>query len=182
MHPEFLHFFNQCAADLRAYIGSVVRDVHAREDVFQDVSRTLWQSFDQYDPERSFGAWARGVAIRKMLEARRKNARFPLIFPPETVEAILEAFDADEENQRLQEAALALCLETLPEKSRQILNFRYQSGLKCERIAQQLGMNLKAVHQVLCRLRQGLEQCIQQRLANDDFEPRPASTLTNQVP
>ena len=68
MHPEFLHFFNQCAADLRAYIGSVVRDVHAREDVFQDVSRTLWQSFDQYDPERSFGAWARGVATRKMLE------------------------------------------------------------------------------------------------------------------
>lgn len=86
MHPEFLHFFNQCAADLRAYIGSVVRDVHAREDVFQDVSRTLWQSFDQYDPERSFGAWARGVATRKMLEARRKNVRFPLIYNTSTFE------------------------------------------------------------------------------------------------
>jgi RNA polymerase sigma-70 factor (ECF subfamily) len=182
MQPEFLHFFNQCEPDLRAYIGSVVRDVHAQEDVFQDVSRTLWQSFDQYDPERSFGAWARGVATRKMLEARRKNARFPLIFPQETLEAILDAFDADEENQRLQESALQLCLEALPEKSRQILNARYQTGLKCDRIAKQLGMNLKAVHQVLCRLRKGLEECIQHRLANDDFEPRPAPVLTNQVP
>ncbi|RYD34105.1 MAG: hypothetical protein EOP86_11750, partial [Verrucomicrobiaceae bacterium] len=92
-HDDFLHFFRQTEPDLRAFIGSVLRDPHAREDVFQEVSRTLWQKFDEFDLSRSFRAWARGIAGRKMLEARRRNARFPLLFPPETVEVILGAFD-----------------------------------------------------------------------------------------
>ena len=69
---DFLHFFRRAETDLRAFIGSVIRDPHAREDIFQEVSRTLWERFDDYDLERPFGAWARGIASRKMLEARRR--------------------------------------------------------------------------------------------------------------
>ena len=175
MHPEFLFFFHQCETDLRAYIGAVVRDPHAREDIFQEVCRTLWEKFDQFEMGQSFGAWARGIATNKMLEARRKSARFPLLFPPEALEAIQEAFDSEEEISPDQETALKLCLDALPEKSRQILTWRYESRYKCDRIAEQLGMKVKAVHQVLCRLRQSLEQCIQRRLADDDFTPAPAA-------
>jgi RNA polymerase sigma-70 factor (ECF subfamily) len=180
MHPEFLFFFNQCESDLRAYIGALVRDPHAREDIFQEVCRTLWEKFDNFEMGQSFGAWARGIATNKMLEARRKSARFPLLFAPEAVEAIQEAFDSEEEISADQELALKLCLESLPEKSRQILTWRYESRLKCDRIANQLGMKTKAIHQVLCRLRQALEQCIQRRLDSDDLEPSTAAETVTQ--
>jgi RNA polymerase sigma-70 factor (ECF subfamily) len=162
---DFLHLFDRCERDLRAYIGAVIRDLHAREDVFQEVSVVLWKSFEDYDPARSFGAWARGIATNKMLEARRRNARFPLLFPQETLEAILEAFEAEEPPAAEEEVALAACLRELPERSREILRWRYEAGQPCARIARQLGSTLKAVHQTLCRLRQALARCIEKRLA-----------------
>jgi RNA polymerase sigma-70 factor (ECF subfamily) len=171
--PDFLHFFRKAETDLRAFIGSVIRDSHAREDIFQEVSRTLWQKFDDYDLSRSFGAWARGIASRKILEARRRSARFPLLFPPETVEAIAEAFDESDEPAAAREAALKLCLDALPPRSRQILTARYDQRQPCEQIAQATGMNLKAIHQTLSRLRRGLHRCITARLENEDFLPVP---------
>ena len=169
--PDFLHFFRRAETDLRAFIGSVIRDPHAREDIFQEVSRTLWERFDDYDLGRSFGAWARGIASRKILEARRRSARFPLLFPPETVEAIAQAFDETDEPAAAREAALKLCVDALPPRSRQILTSRYDERQPCERIAQATGMNPKAVHQTLSRLRRALHRCITHRLEREDFSP-----------
>ena len=177
--PDFLHFFRKAETDLRAFIGSVIRDSHAREDIFQEVSRTLWQKFDDYDLSRSFGAWARGIASRKILEARRRSARFPLLFPPETVEAIAEAFDQSDESAAAREAALKLCLDALPLRSRQILTSRYDQRLPCEQIARATGSNLKAIHQTLSRLRRALHRCITQRLENEDFSPAPQAAAAD---
>lgn len=172
MHPEFLYFFQLCQSDLRAYIGSVCRDAHAREDIFQEVSRTLWEKFPEYEMEQSFGAWARGIATHKLQQAKRKDARFPLVFEPATLDAIAAAFDEaelDSPYAEAQEMALSQCLEALPAPARQLLTWRYEERLKCERIGQQLGQNTKAVHQMLCRLRQRLAQCIQGRLATEEI-------------
>lgn len=177
-HSEFLHRFHQCEQDLRAFIGAMVRDVHAREDLFQDVSRTLWEKFDDYNLDYAFGAWARGIAARKMMEARRRDARFPLVFPPETVAAILEAFDESDENTALHETALRLCLDELPPRSREILTLRYDRRLPCARIASQTGCSLKAIHQILCRLRQVLHACIGRRIARDELELPEIETET----
>ena len=141
----------------------------------QEVSRTLWEKFDDYDLERPFGAWARGIAMRKILEARRRSARFPLLFPPETVEAIVKAFDENDEPAAAREAALKLCVDALPLRSRQILTFRYEEHQSCERIAMGIGMNLKAVHKTLSRLRRALHRCITSRLAREEFSLVPAA-------
>jgi len=170
-HSEFLRRFRQCEHDLRAFIGAMVRDVHAQEDLFQEVSRTLWERFEDYDLDLSFGAWARGIAAKKMLEARRRRARWPLVFPPEIIAAVLEAFDAADEGVPQHEAALRLCLEELPERSRTILALRYERRLPCERIAQETGSSLKAIHQTLSRLRRMLHACIERRIARDELEP-----------
>jgi DNA-directed RNA polymerase specialized sigma24 family protein len=87
------------------------------------------------------------VASRKILEARRCDSRFSLVFLPEAVEAIQQAFDAEEaESQALREQALALCGQSLPAKSRELLRWRYDEGLQCGRIAQRLNTTAAAVH------------------------------------
>ena len=179
-HSDFLHLFQPSATDLRAFIGALIRDPHTREDVFQEVCRTLWEKFDSYDLDRPFGAWARGIATRKILESRRKSARFPLLFPPETVASVAEAFDQSCEETDFHEAALRRCLEELPPKSRGILTARYDEGRRCGVIARDSGMTLKAIHQTLCRLRRALRACIAGRVAREDFEPAPipAGTTT----
>lgn len=164
-HDEFLKLFLMHQADLKAFIGSLVLDPHAREDVFQEVALTLWKQFDNYDPRRSFGAWARGIAAKKVLQQRDLKVRLPVVFAPETIQAVLDAFDRSEEEASLRAEALRECVKRLPEKSRHLLVLRYEENLRNDEIARRVNSTLDAVYQALSRIRGRLEECIRQRLA-----------------
>jgi RNA polymerase sigma-70 factor (ECF subfamily) len=164
-HDDFLPLFLAHQGDLRAFIGALIRDAQTREDIFQNVAMTLWESFDRYDRERSFGAWARGIAARKVLHEHRNNARFPLIFPPEAIQTILDAYDRTEVPEAPRRVALRECMERLPERTREILTLRYDQELSGDSIAVRLGSTVDAIHQTLSRSRAALAECIRRRLA-----------------
>jgi RNA polymerase sigma-70 factor (ECF subfamily) len=162
---DFMQHFLRHEADLKAFIGSLVPDAHLRADVFQEVALTLWQQIDAYDPSRSFGAWARGIAANKVLQMRQRSARFPIAFAPETIQAVLDACDRTENDTGDRAEALRQCVRLLPEKSRQLLALRYEDNLPCEEIARRLAGSIEAIYQSLSRLRGRLEECIRRRLA-----------------
>lgn len=57
--------------------------------------------------------------------------------------------------------ALKGCLEKLPARSRQLLDWYYAAPLNSAEIADRLGMKAVAVRQALCRLREQLRRCIE---------------------
>ena len=164
-HEQFLRLFLQHQSDVRAFIGSLVRDPHAREDVFQEVALICWRSFDRYEKARSFGAWARGIAANKMLQLWDRRGRQPVAFPPKTVEAILAAFDRTEQDASPRLDALRRCIDGLPDKSRQLLSYRYEHSLKPDRIAALLNRTRDAVYKALARIRMRLQDCVRRRMA-----------------
>lgn len=161
---EFLPLFLASQGDLRAFIGALVRDPAVREDIFQNVALTLWESFDRFDRTRSFGAWARGIAARKVIHEHRRNARFPLVFSPEAVQAVLDAYDRSEATASPRRIALEECLRPLPAGTRTVLALRYEDGLSGESIAVRTGSTADAVYQLLSRTRAALAECIRRRL------------------
>ena len=172
-HDSFLALFLAHQGDLRAFIGALVRDAQVREDIFQNVSLTLWESFERYDPARSFGAWARGVAARKILHEHRSNARFPLVFPPEAIQTILDAYDRTEAPEAPRRVALRECVERLPGRTREILRLRYEENMSGESIAARTGSTVDAIHQTLSRTRTSLADCIRRRLT---LQPVPRTS------
>jgi len=165
---DFMVHFTKHQGDLRAVIGSMVFDRHAREDILQEVALVLWKKFDEYDGIHSFGAWARGIAVRKVLQSFDRTRRTPFPMDPETIEAVLTAYDeteteADEPTER--QEALRHCLEHLPEKSRQLLDLRYEQELKLHEVAGRTGSTLDAVHKALSRIRTRLHDCVQKELS-----------------
>src|SRR3979409_340936 len=108
---EVLKLFLKHEADVKAFIGSLLLDGHLRDDAFQEVALTLWRQMDAYDWQRPFGAWARGIAARKILQLRDQNARFPVAFSPETIQAILDAFERTAEAASEKMNALRECLK-----------------------------------------------------------------------
>ena len=167
-HEDFLKRFLRHQGDLRAFLGSVVRDRAAAEDLFQEVSLVLWQSFGAYDPARPFGAWARGIALKKVLQGREKSRRIPLAFSPQAIQAVLDAYD------RTEAAApditgLRDCIAKLPPRSQSLLALRYERSLKLGEIAREVGSTLDAVHKLLSRIRENLQDCLQRRIQE---EPR----------
>lgn len=147
----------------------MVRDRNAVDDVFQDVALVLWKKFDEFDPTRPFGAWARGIAVRQALQYFDRHRRAPVPFSPETIEALLRAYDQeaveDPEQAAAREAALRHCIAALPEKSRRLLELRYEARLKLHEVAERLSTTLDAAHKALSRLRSALRRCVEKELA-----------------
>ncbi len=170
-HAEFLKRFLACEFDLRALIGSVCRDPHVREDVFQELTLVLWQEFSRYDSSRPFGAWARGVATRKLWHQWRAAKRFPLPCSPAAWEAITDAFDRSETSDVERRVALEECLDELPEKSRRALQLRYEQEWSVGEVARDFGVSVAAMYQTLSRVRQQLQRCAQQRLQAEQAVP-----------
>lgn len=164
-HERYLKLLLRSEPDLRAFICSVVIDTHEREDVFQETALTLWRRFEDYNPQLSFGSWARGIATKLILNRRAKSARHPAPLSLEAIEALREAFDRTEDSAADRHAALRECLEKLPPHSREMLSWRYEKHLKGAEIAQRTGSSLDAVHKALSRLRAALEKCVELKLS-----------------
>src|SRR5258708_34106656 len=86
-HVEFMTLFLRHQAEVKAFIGSLVRDRHGRDDLLQEVALILWEKFPLYDPARSFGAWARGIAAKQVMQRWEKTRRLPMPFAPQTIQA-----------------------------------------------------------------------------------------------
>jgi RNA polymerase sigma-70 factor, ECF subfamily len=164
-HSDFLKRFLKHESDLKAFIGSLVRDPHARDDLFQDVALVLWEKYESYDPARSFGAWARGIAGKRIMQRWERQGRTPLPFSPRAIEAVADAYERTASNASDRAGALELCLEHLPRRSRHLLALRYEDSLTLNEIAVRLGGTLDAVHKALSRIRDRLQKCVEKRLA-----------------
>jgi RNA polymerase sigma-70 factor, ECF subfamily len=162
---EFLKLLFGCELDIRAFIGSVVRSPHDRDDLYQEVALTLWKEFARYDRARPFGAWARGIAANKLMQRFDKTKRAPVVLSPEAIQAVANAFDRSDALASNKALALEKCLDQLPEKSRHLLALRYEQSLKVEEIAEQLQATLDAVYQTLSRLRMRLQECVNRRIS-----------------
>jgi RNA polymerase sigma-70 factor, ECF subfamily len=163
---RFLSCFLKCQDDIRAFLGSIVRDRHACDDLFQEVALTLWKKFDEYDSERPFGGWARGIAAKKVLQLFDKSKNLPVLLSPEAIEAILDAYNKTEPESGMG-AVLETCLKALPERSQNLISLRYEKTLKLGEIAQRMQSSLDAVHKALSRIRLALRKCVEQQLAVD---------------
>ena len=124
-----------------------------------------WEKFSQFETDRSFGAWIRGIAARKIMQHRDKLGRLPIPFSPEAVEAVRDAFDRAEQSGSARAEALENCVGRLPERSSHLLKMRYEESHSMAHIAEQVGRTSQAVQRALSRIRAILLDCIERRLA-----------------
>ena len=88
---EFAELLTHHQGQLLGYIYSLVRNLDDADDLFQQTSLVLWDKFDQYDPSRTFAAWACGVARYEVLNFLRARSRDRLYFSDELSLALIEA-------------------------------------------------------------------------------------------
>lgn len=150
-----------------AFLTSVVRDFRDRDDVLQDVAVAVVESFDHWDSERPFVAWAMGIARNQvgLYLRRRRRDRKVLEFNAETVDSLAVAFSAVGERGEPRLDFLQECLKTLEGRARAMCELRYQQDLKPAAIAEAIGMTANAVAKSLQRIREHLRDCINHKAA-----------------
>lgn len=165
---EFTRLWTACLPKIAAFVGSMVHEVSDRDDVLQDCAVAAMTSFERYDSERPFAAWATGVARNQIRLYFRRKSKDPHIFDDDALDSLVDAFARIKPEENLKLARLESCVEKLDEKARKLCEYRYARELKPAAIAAELGMTPNTVAKALQRIRDQLRVCIER-------SPDPAS-------
>ncbi len=161
-HKEFLYRL------VRRYIGNS-DDAY---DLLQETFIAAWENLHRYDPQRSFIAWARTIALNKCRDfSRRRRFRrwikqLVAVEPPsepvspETAADLAEAeFEKNDRLRRLDEA-----IAVLPALYKEPLLLTIISGLSQQATAAALKTTPKAIEMRLRRARQQLSSLLDSSL------------------
>jgi len=149
-----------------AFLTATIYDFHRAEDLLQEVAVAVASQYHEYDRNRSFLAWAMGIARNRTLLYFREQARDRQHFSDATVQLLSDAAArVAEDSNASQRDALRHCLTKTVGRRRRILDLRYSGGLSIAEIATQLDTTSNAVKIALHRVRLSLEQCIRRRVA-----------------
>lgn len=159
--------FLECRPLIQAHIRALVRDAALAEDVFQEV----WLRFERVtrhgERVKNVPAWCRASARLVALESWRKQRREQPMVDAALAALVEQAYQEQDERADFwstHSAALTLCLEALPTRSRDLITRRYRQQQPLADIAAQLGQSLGSVKTALCRLRLVLAECVRKRL------------------
>lgn len=164
-YEEFLAHFARDRDRLFAYVYSLLPHQADAEDVFQRCSMLLWSKFDQFEQDRDFLAWARGVAFYEVRNFLRTAHRDRLQF-----DEVLIGQLADQRAQSLAQhddrlAALRGCLENLKSAEHELIRQVYHGGNAIKDLAQQSGRAAQTLYNQLSQARRKLLGCVESKLA-----------------
>lgn len=165
-HRRFLRHFVAGERVLTGYLLAATGDPHEAEDLLQEVSVALWESFDRFDGKRSFVAWALGIARHKVLDWRGRRGRKEAVLAQDVLESLVRTALDESEDLAERRSVLHRCVQALPAHLRELVGLRYRDGLRLETLASQLGRNLGAIQMALVRIRRVLRECVERKLAH----------------
>lgn len=172
---QYIDYVRANHAGLRAFIRSLGVDALWVDDIAQEAFIVAYQRMEEFDADRDFGAWVRGIARNLVINERRKTARRKRILSDNLTDVLVSSSSADEDvdtgvdlgmgdRARAKMAALRECLQKMPEKSQAMIKARYEENASAPDIAEQLDMKSAAVRKSLERIRTALRKCMEERL------------------
>jgi RNA polymerase sigma-70 factor (ECF subfamily) len=163
---ELAEYLRQDHTRLYGYIHALVRDLNDADDVFQQTTLILWKKFAEFDRQRSFFAWACGIARLEVANFLRSRRRQRLYFSDDLNLLLIEpqaALTNDELESRRD--ALPKCIEKLRERDRELLAECYGGPSEIHVAAGRRGRSTQSVYNSLRRIRRALFECIARTLA-----------------
>ena len=133
----FEALYRTCRDDVLAYVGSLLRDPSAAEDVTSQAFERAYRRRRTYSPRRGTQrAWLFGIARNAALdELRRRQRAAPL---PEEPAA---AANTAEEETRVERLTLRDALAELPARERDLVALKFLGGLSNAELARVLGVS-----------------------------------------
>ncbi|MDB4459042.1 sigma-70 family RNA polymerase sigma factor [bacterium] len=145
---------------VRAFVFASISSFADAEDVVQKVALNIARRFNEYDEKRSFQAWALWLAKSRVIDHYRVQGREKLVFSEPLLDQLAQSLVTRQKHQSDRAAAMEQCIEKLPDKSRKLLELRYEDGASAEEMAESLNSSAGSVRVMLHRIRNILEECI----------------------
>ena len=154
---------------LLAFIRCYVRDPGTVDDVFQETLLVAWQRLPDFDRQRPFAPWLRGIAFNVIRGQRRRGQREQVAWDEESfLRAVDDRFvqlheqAGDTFDEKL--ACLRECLADLPEEFRHPIELHYRESCQLKEVSEKLEISLELAKKRVQRGRKRLLDCILAKL------------------
>lgn len=153
---------------LEGFVLALVSNWAVAEDICQETKLRLWEQFGQFDRNQDFGAWARTIAYYQVLSYRKSHKRSrEQLFSEEFLNSVAQEESSCQEEITVRQRFLALCLEKLSEKSRDLLKLVYAGDDTIRQIARKLGRSEAATYTAVQDARLRLHKCLDKELRKE---------------
>jgi RNA polymerase sigma-70 factor, ECF subfamily len=151
---------------LKTYLRAIIFNPGLVEDALSEVKLTLLQTWEQYDPDRPFGPWARGVARRVAYNQSREEFRQGVTLDEAALEELACQMDREGDESHLDglKEALRACLTQLPAGQERLIRMKYFDDQSYEEISGVIGKTVRTLYVVFNRVHQTLQLCVRKEV------------------
>ncbi|MEO0415535.1 MAG: sigma-70 family RNA polymerase sigma factor [Verrucomicrobiota bacterium] len=163
----FIRLLSEHERNLSIYVTGMVGSIHDAQDILQEGKLVMWRHFDSFELGTNFLAWARKVLFYQVIAWRRKAKKRPLLgLDEETVELLDKTMENSMRERRWQDRdrLLTKCVESLPQKHRELIEARYRDKESIERLSHSFDKTEGAVYRLLSRVRRSLYDCVEAKM------------------
>lgn len=155
-----------------AYVRSMVKRPEDVEDIVQQVAVAILADDTPRPEDRHFNAWVLGIARNRVLKFWRDEKRHRVVmFNTETVDRVAAFYLDNLPRNSVVTEALEHCMTRLTQRARHLLELRYVRDLKPRDISERLGLSSRGISVTLCRIRESLRTCMNERLQRAESKP-----------
>jgi RNA polymerase sigma factor (sigma-70 family) len=170
---RLMRAFMRHQSEFLGYSIAILRSVELAEEALQDAAVAVMEHPDPASVVDA-RAWVKEVVRRQALRHRELQQRQRGAgLASELAEALGQALidDAmDDDHSRTRAAALRACVQSLPERSRRLIELRYGAAADFAAIAGELRTTAAGVQRAMSRLRRLLYECVRGRVADEVAE------------
>jgi len=165
---NFFQLYLQNQRRLYAYILMLVPYSSDADDILQQTSTIMWEKFDTYRPEASFGAWSVAIAKYVIFDHYKKKRRSHVIFKDEMLEIFAETAITSTKDTDKRVSFLKVCVKGLGSSDRKLIKMRYEQGFKIKDIAEQIGRPVQGFYKTMNRIHNSLLNCVRRKMLAEE--------------
>lgn len=159
---ELLRLLLDRRGAILGYIGTILADRDAAEDVFQETMIRADAEAVRFDHAGHAMAWVRGTARNLALNEARQAHRRAVLLDDEVMDLLDRTWgERDAVSDRDELERLETCLERLGPSARTLIRLRFAEDLAGTDIAVRTGRTVAAVHTSFSRIYKALAACMQ---------------------
>ena len=168
-HSRYIELLMGNRDSIYRYILAMVPRAADAEDILQEISKLIWQKFEEYEEGTSFKNWAITIARYKVLEYYRSKQRNKVKFSSQTIEAISDYLTEYKDDNDKELHILKKCISKLTDKDRELIQQKYTQSITTKQLAIQFGRSVSGLYSTLARIHRMLVDCVQRHLAQKDI-------------
>lgn len=157
---HFFRLYNGAQKRVYSYLLMLVHNHSDAEELLQETASILWEQFHRFDKQRSFAAWAIGIARNKALDFLKSKRNSRPLFGDEFYDDISKLAESESENTDKRFEALRNCVKKLSIHDQKLINLRFEKEIPVKKLSQVSGHSVDAIYKRMSRIYRVLQKCI----------------------